>query len=61
LGARVSAHTTLSAGNTGNAGKSDFRWQCLRAQKRALTAMQARATGLILLPAANCDESDNML
>jgi hypothetical protein len=53
LGARVSVHTTLSAGNTGNAGNSYFRWQCMQAQKRDLTAMRART--------ANCDESDNML
>ena len=27
--------TTLSAGNTGNAGKSDFRWQCMHPQRSA--------------------------
>jgi hypothetical protein len=28
-GLALIGHTTLSAGNTGNAGKSDFGWQCL--------------------------------
>jgi len=29
LGLALSPHTTHSAANTGNAGKSGFRWQCM--------------------------------